>query len=65
MSNPAGEDCMTCHAADWAFAGTLFTDKASVTPVVGAEVRVTKPDGTLYASAYSDADGNRVCVCRG
>lgn len=58
MSNPAGQDCITCHAGDWAFAGTLFTDKASTTPVAGAEIRVAKPDGTLFASAYSDADGN-------
>jgi hypothetical protein len=58
MGDASGKDCMSCHAGTWAFAGTLYTDKASTTPVKDAEIRISKPDGTLYASTYSDADGN-------
>ena len=58
QSNPAGQECMACHAGTWQFAGTVFTDKLSTTPVAGAEIRVTKGDGTSSLSAFTDADGN-------
>jgi hypothetical protein len=58
--DPSGIDCMTCHVATapFAFAGTLYTDKTGTARVAGAEIRVTGPDGTAYATALSDADGN-------
>jgi len=54
----SGKDCLTCHAGEWAFAGTLYTDAAGTARVVGAEIRVTGPDGKEYAKTFSDADGN-------
>jgi hypothetical protein len=67
-ANPAhngdasGKDCIQggCHldARPWAFGGTLYSDAAGTARVAQAEVRVTGPDGKVFASTYSDADGN-------
>ncbi len=67
-ANPAhngdasGKDCIVagCHldARPWAFGGTLYTDAAGAARTANAEIRITGPDGKLYASTFSDVDGN-------
>jgi hypothetical protein len=67
-ANPAhggdasGKDCVVggCHldTRPWAFGGTLYTDAVGAARVPNAEIRVTGPDGKVYASTYSDVDGN-------
>ncbi len=58
----SGKDCIVagCHldARPWAFGGTLYTDTAGTARTAAAEIRITGPDGKLYASTYSDVDGN-------
>jgi hypothetical protein len=58
----SGKDCvvMGCHldARPWAFGGTLYTDAAGTARVAGAEIRVTDSTGKVYASTFSDVDGN-------
>lgn len=58
----SGKDCVVggCHldARAWAFGGTLYTDAAGTARVPNAEIRVTGPDGKVYASTFSDVDGN-------
>ncbi len=65
-ANPAhngdssGKDCMVagCHLNQWGFGGTLYTDAAGTARVAGAEVRISRPDGTVFQSTFSDVDGN-------
>ncbi|MBX3190841.1 MAG: hypothetical protein KF819_27840 [Labilithrix sp.] len=61
----SGQDCVVagCHIAggnrQWTFAGTLYADGAGgAARVAGAEIRISRPDGTEFAKTYSDADGN-------
>ena len=58
----SGKDCIVagCHldARPWAFGGTLYTDAAGTARTANAEIRITGPDGKVYASTYSDVDGN-------
>ncbi len=58
----SGKDCVVagCHldARAWAFGGTLYTDATGTARVPNAEIRVTGPDSKVYASTYSDVDGN-------
>lgn len=62
--NPAGQACTTCHdgggkggAPAFAFAGTVFEDKAATKPAARVEVRVLGSDGKGQ-STYTDANGN-------
>ena len=67
-ANPAhggdasGKDCIVggCHldTRPWAFGGTLYTDAAGTARVPMAEIRITGPDAKVYASTYTDVDGN-------
>ena len=58
----SGKDCIVagCHldARPWAFGGTLYTDATGTGRTAAAEIRVTGPDGKVYASTFSDVDGN-------
>lgn len=58
----SGKDCVVagCHldVRPWAFGGTLYSDAAGAARVKDAEVRVTGPDGKVYATTFSDVDGN-------
>jgi hypothetical protein len=58
----SGKDCIVagCHldARPWAFGGTLYTDATGTGRTANAEIRITGPDGKVYASTYSDVDGN-------
>ena len=58
----SGKDCIVagCHldARPWAFGGTLYTDAAGTGRTANAEIRITGPDGKVFASTYSDVDGN-------
>jgi|GEM_PF-1636459 len=56
----SGKDCMTCHAQDWAFSGTLYGNAQGEARerVEGAEIRIAGPDGKEFVRAYSDVDGN-------
>jgi hypothetical protein len=59
----SGKDCVTagCHldARPWAFAGTLYVDATGgAARVPNAEIRITGPDAKVYATTYSDIDGN-------
>lgn len=58
----SGKDCIVagCHldTRPWAFGGTLYTDAAGTARTANAEIRITGPDGKVYASTYSDVDGN-------
>lgn len=62
--NPAGQACTTCHdgakkggAPAFAFAGTVYEDKAATKPAARVEVRVLNADGKGL-STYTDANGN-------
>lgn len=58
-----GKDCFQsgCHGSAgpaWAFGATVYSAATGGPTVSGAEVRVTGPDGTEYAHAYTDENGN-------
>ena len=64
VTNPAGQNCMTCHNdggganAKWGVAGTVYSTAAGATPVKGAEVRIVDAKGAELALVYTDLDGN-------
>jgi hypothetical protein len=63
MNTVVDKDCFQagCHGTTgptWGFGGSVHVAATGGAPVAGAEVRVTGPDGTVYASTYTDADGN-------
>lgn len=58
-NDPSGVECMACHTATFAFGGTVYSKMDGTgTRVAGAQVVVSGPDGRVFATAYSDADGN-------
>jgi hypothetical protein len=64
MNTVVDKDCFLagCHdgtvGPTWGFGGSVHVAATGGAPVAGAEVRVTGPNGTVYASTYTDADGN-------
>ncbi|MBL8613000.1 MAG: hypothetical protein JNL38_37010 [Myxococcales bacterium] len=66
-SNPAGQDCTTCHKAggtapQLTMGGTAYADSAGTTPLQGAQVRVVDGTGKRLCQAYTDKDGNFYCT---
>ena len=59
-----GKNCFKaggCHAENnhkWGFAGTVYSAITGGTPVKNAQVVVANPDGTQFASVYTDDQGN-------
>jgi hypothetical protein len=62
-----GEDCLSCHSADsgqgapvWSAAGTVYAraDAEAGAGVVGAQVVLSHPDGSLLAKLTTNAVGN-------
>lgn len=63
FTNPAGQDCMTCHKAggtgtQFAFGGTVYQSATSTTGAPDVEVRVVDSTGKEQGTAHSDTDGN-------
>jgi mono/diheme cytochrome c family protein len=57
--DPAGQECQSCHAARDAFGGTAYTSiNGQGRLTATAQIVVAGPDGKVYATAYTDADGN-------
>ena len=58
-----GKDCLSvgCHVdgnQPYRFGGTVYTTSNGNTTVAQAEVRIVRSDGSEYARAYTDANGN-------